>query len=117
MSLADDRFFAACPQAEMKSGDRRVFELAGQPVLLLMSGKQIFAIRNRCTHLDFTLDQGRQIGCEIICRRHGARFDLRTGRAVSGPAVRAVAVYETRINAGVIEIGIPEVAANPAWPY
>jgi nitrite reductase/ring-hydroxylating ferredoxin subunit len=67
--------------------------------------------------LDFTLDNGRQIGLEIICRQHGARFDLRTGRAVSGPAVRAVDIYETRIKDGVIEIGIPEAAANPAWPY
>ncbi len=117
MTLADDRFFPLCPLADLKSTDRRAFEIDGRSVLLLKLGQQLFAMRNRCTHLDFPLDTGRQIGFEIMCRQHGARFDIRTGRAAGGPAVRALEIYETRVVDGVVEIGLPERAAADPWPF
>jgi 3-phenylpropionate/trans-cinnamate dioxygenase ferredoxin subunit len=117
MSLDEDRFFSACADAELKSGERRALELDGQPVLLVKLGTRLYAMRNRCTHLDFALDNGRLIGTEIICRRHGARFSLQDGRALGGPAVRRLDIYETRVVDGMIEILVPPAKDNAGWPY
>lgn len=97
-------FVRLCPAAELASGKRRTCIVDGVPVLLIRIGQQVFAFENRCTHLDFPLDDGRQIGFELICRRHGARFDIRTGRAVGGPAIKALRLYEARIKGGWIEL-------------
>jgi 3-phenylpropionate/trans-cinnamate dioxygenase ferredoxin subunit len=104
--------FVAVGAAAMKSGERCVFEIEGRTVLLLKIGNELFAVSNRCTHLDYPLDTGRLIGCELMCRKHGARFDLRTGRALGGPAVRRLEIYPTRINGADIEIGIPQAAQD-----
>jgi 3-phenylpropionate/trans-cinnamate dioxygenase ferredoxin subunit len=43
----------------------------------------------------------------VICPRHGARFCLRTGAALTPPAYEPVRTYATRINNGVIEVQGP----------
>ncbi len=55
-----------------------VFNIAGQ----------FFAIGDVCTHDDGPLGDGELEGYEIVCPRHGAHFDVRTGKAIRLPAVR-----------------------------
>lgn len=100
----DARFQRLCPLAELPSGKRRAFEIDGRPILVLRVGREVFAIDNRCTHLDFPLDNGRQIGFELICRHHGARFDIRTGEAKGGPAVLGLRTYPARIEGDWVEV-------------
>ena len=47
-------------------------------------------------------------GYEISCPRHGARFDVRTGRVLSLPAVQSVSAYPVRAREGFLEIGFPD---------
>ncbi len=58
------------------------------------------AIEDICTHDDAELTGGEIEGCEIICPRHGARFCLRTGRALTPPAYEPVRVFETKLADG-----------------
>lgn len=116
LELPEDRYFDLCDAAEMRNGERRAFEVDGRPVLLVRIGQQFLAVQNRCTHLDFPLDSGRQIGFEIMCRKHGARFDLRDGRAACGPAVKRLPVYPTHISEGRIRVGLPPLTHDPIWP-
>ena len=48
---------------------------------------EFFCIEDLCTHDGGTLVEGELDGCQIICPRHGARFDVRTGEALTLPAV------------------------------
>jgi 3-phenylpropionate/trans-cinnamate dioxygenase ferredoxin subunit len=45
---------------------------------------------------------------EIICPRHGARFDIRTGEVLALPAIKDVPVYPVRVHGGMVEIGVEE---------
>jgi len=110
--LVPTRFFPLCATSEIKNGARRIFQIKGISILLLKFGQEIYAIQNRCTHLDYSLDNGRQIGFEIICAKHGARFDLRSGKALGGPAVHPLITYKTQILEEIIEVGIPESPEN-----
>lgn len=57
-----------------------------------------YCIDDVCTHDGGTLSDGAHEGCEIKCPRHGARFDFRTGKALSMPATEATTVHEVRVD-------------------
>lgn len=59
-------------------------EAAGRPVMLARAGGQIVAFGGNCTHAFAPLSEGRIEDGTVICARHGARFDLGTGKALSG---------------------------------
>jgi nitrite reductase/ring-hydroxylating ferredoxin subunit len=83
-------------------------ELDGQPVLLLSADGHIFAIGNQCTHQAASLDKGvvRSAGSQatVTCPAHGSMFRLEDGRVVRGPASKPVPAYDTRVEAGRIQI-------------
>lgn len=72
--------------------------VAGRRVIAVArSGGQFFAIEDVCTHDGAELTGGTIEGTEIICPRHGARFCLRTGEALTPPAYEPVRVFETKV--------------------
>jgi nitrite reductase/ring-hydroxylating ferredoxin subunit len=80
----------------------------GRPVLLASVDGQVHALRNQCSHAHGSFDRGRLRGHVITCPHHGARFDVRDGRCVGGPADQPIDHYETRISGGVIEVCLPD---------
>jgi 3-phenylpropionate/trans-cinnamate dioxygenase ferredoxin subunit len=56
-----------------------------------------YAIDDVCTHDGGPLDQGEVIGDQIECPRHGARFDVRTGKAMTLPAIFPVKTYPVKV--------------------
>ena len=65
-----------------------------------------FAIEDVCTHDGNPLADGPVEGLEVICPRHGARFCLRTGAALSPPAYEPVATFPVAITHGRLCIGL-----------
>lgn len=99
-----------CALSDIPNGRHRAFAVDGRSVLIFRIDSTLHAIENRCTHLDFPLAGGRQIGCEIICRQHGARFDIRTGRAVGGPAVDPVRTFAVALAGDRIALSLDRSA-------
>ncbi len=86
--------------ADLRSGETRSLALGRRMVALVRSGDDYYAIDDVCTHDGAELAGGEIEGAEIICPRHGARFCLRTGAALTPPAYEPVRVYPTRIDQG-----------------
>jgi 3-phenylpropionate/trans-cinnamate dioxygenase ferredoxin component len=61
---------------------------------------RLYAIEDRCSHDDGPLCEGDREGFCVICPRHGARFDLRTGAVLSLPATEDVEAFEVVVRAG-----------------
>lgn len=78
----------------------------GVEVLLCKCEDKIFAIEDVCTHDGAPLDQGELEGCRIICPRHGANFDVRTGEALTLPAVVPLPTYRVRIEGDDIFVDV-----------
>lgn len=93
---------------ELEDGDRLFIELDDQAIILLAVDGDYYAVRDVCTHDDGPLGEGDLDGCQLICPRHGARFDIRTGEALTLPAVVDVPVFPVRVVEGIIEVGIPK---------
>ena len=79
-------------------------------VLIFNLGGQYCAIEDVCTHDGGPLGEGElvqgenQQACQIECPRHGARFDVRTGRALSLPAVVPIPVYAVEIDGETVKV-------------
>lgn len=69
----------------------------GVEVLLCRCGGELYAVEDVCTHDGAPLDQGQLEGCRIVCPRHGANFDVRTGEALTLPAVLPLPKYTVRV--------------------
>ncbi len=82
-------------------------EVDGVPVVVVRCGKDLYAVEDRCTH-DGESFAGAQVeSCELICPRHGSRFDLRTGDALTPPAYEPVRTYAVREHDGRILVEQP----------
>jgi nitrite reductase/ring-hydroxylating ferredoxin subunit len=71
-----------------------------EEILLVRRGSEVFALGYLCSHQDKELEGGQCAGDAWICPHHGARFDLRTGAALSMPAIEAVPRYEVKTEGG-----------------
>jgi 3-phenylpropionate/trans-cinnamate dioxygenase ferredoxin subunit len=86
--------------ADLHDGEAISIPVGRRMVAVVRSGDEYFAIEDICTHDGAELTGGTVEGAEIICPRHGARFCLRTGQALSPPAYEPVRVFETKTTDG-----------------
>lgn len=83
--------------SELTEGSQTAVCVDGLSVVVVRDGGEFFALRNNCTHQDFPLLGGEVTQGKITCRKHGAKFELATGKAKSLPAVKAVQLYRIEI--------------------
>ena len=94
------KWIDAGPAAKLRDGQAISIAAGRRMIAVARSGAEYFAIEDICTHDGAELTGGAIEGTEIICPRHGARFCLRTGEALSPPAYEPVRVFETKVEGG-----------------
>lgn len=87
-------------------GKIKVVEVGERRIALCNYNGTIYAISDECTHDRGPLDQGELVGNEVECPRHGARFDITTGRATRLPAVRPVQTFKAVVTDGAIAVEV-----------
>lgn len=83
---------------EIGEGGVKLVDVGGDEVAVFNIAGDYYALADVCTHDGGTLADGTVEGHEIECPRHGARFDIRTGKVTAPPAYEAVQTYPVRIN-------------------
>ncbi len=101
-------YYRISPVNEFQDGERLFIQVEDQPIVIFSFGGEFLATGDVCTHDGGEIGDGEIVGEEIVCPRHGARFNLRTGEAKSLPAVTGIPVYPIRIVDEFLEIGIPK---------
>ena len=90
-------FMTACRFADVPDEGALRVVLDGEPVAVVRSAGEVFAIRDVCSHADVALSEGEVDDCTIECWLHGSRFDLRTGAPIGLPATVPVPVYPAKV--------------------
>jgi len=85
-------------------GEYEVLELEDTAVAVFNIDGQYYAIEDLCTHDGEELAGGPVEGDQVICPRHGARFCIRTGAALTPPAYEPVASFEVRLHEGMVQV-------------
>ncbi len=101
-------FIEISPASELPSGQRLFVDVGDRPIVIFNIAGQFFAIGDVCTHDDGPLGDGDIEGFNIVCPRHGAEFDVRTGKVMQMPAVVDIPAYPVRVVDGQIQVGIPK---------
>lgn len=63
-----------------------------------------YAIEDVCTHDYGQLTGGEMEGCEVVCPRHGAKFDITSGEALTPPAYEPVDTFPIKIEDGRVYV-------------
>lgn len=101
-------YLEIAPVSELPNGERMFVDVGDIPIVIFNIGGQLFAIGDVCTHDDGPLGDGDVEGFNVTCPRHGAKFDIRTGKVTSMPAVEDIPAYPVQIRDGTIFLGVPK---------
>lgn len=91
-------------QGAVPVGEARVYAVDGKHIALCNVDGTLYAIDDVCTHDGGPLGEGLLEGDEIECPRHGARFDVKTGKALTLPAVMPVGSYPVQVDGDEIKV-------------
>jgi len=78
--------------------------LGDKDICVARIGNEVFAVADICTHSEASLSEGDISNYKIECWLHGAEFDLRTGDALTPPAVEALETFEVRRDGDTVTI-------------
>ena len=87
---------------ELEPGGRKSVVVDECPALLLRVGEEFFAIEDVCSHDGQPLTDGPLDRKQIMCPRHGARFDIATGQALCMPAIEPIKSFEIEVREGIV---------------
>jgi 3-phenylpropionate/trans-cinnamate dioxygenase ferredoxin subunit len=85
-------------------GTVRTVEIEGTAIAVFNLHDHYYAIEDVCSHEAETLSDGEVEGEEIVCPRHGARFSILTGRALSPPAHEPVTTFPVQVEGGMVQV-------------
>lgn len=97
-----------CPLSELPPGAMRLVEIQDLEIGVFNCDGTVYAIEDRCSHDDGPLVEGvlDQASCTIECPRHGARFDLKTGKPQTLPAYLPVDTFPVIIDNDMIKLEV-----------
>jgi len=91
---------------QLTPGKPMRIEKDGKSICVAKIGDEVFAIDDTCSHSDASLSEGDITDFKIECWLHGAEFDLRTGQALTLPAVQALETYAVKIDGNSVTVEI-----------
>ena len=102
-----DEFVKVASVEAVPLGEMTAVEVNGEGVLLVNLEGEYYALSEECTHAFGRLSMGTLKGHEVKCPSHDAWFNLKTGDAVTRPAIYPLVRYEVRVEGGDILVGPP----------
>ena len=97
-----------CPIDQLPPGERKLVEWEDMEILVVNCDGDIYAIEDRCSHDDGELGEGtlHTDRCAVECPRHGALFDLKSGKPLTLPAYQSVETFPVRLDGDTITLEV-----------
>jgi 3-phenylpropionate/trans-cinnamate dioxygenase ferredoxin subunit len=100
-------FIKVAETSDIPAGTVKVVVVSDRRIALCNVGGEFFAIDDICTHDGGPLDQGELESDVIECPRHGARFNVKTGKVLALPAVKPLNTYPLKVEGNEIRVAVP----------
>ena len=101
-------FVKVAQVADVPEGGKQYFEVDDRLVVVFRVDNRFYCLDDICTHDGGPLGEGSLDGHQIACPRHGARFDVRTGDALTMPATEATAAHQVKVDGDALYVRIRE---------
>jgi 3-phenylpropionate/trans-cinnamate dioxygenase ferredoxin subunit len=95
-------FVAVAKEGEIEEGKVKVVRMGDMPIGVTKVDGEFFAFADVCTHDDGPVAEGDLDDYIIECPRHGAKFDIRTGKVRQLPAVVPIPVYAVKVEGDAV---------------
>ena len=95
-------FVVVAKADEIEEGTVKVVRVGDMPIGLTKIEGEFFAFADVCTHDDGPVAEGELDEYIIECPRHGAKFDIRTGKVKQLPAVTPIPVYTVKTDGDAV---------------
>ena len=92
--------------SQLEQGKPVKVEKDGKTICVARVGDEVFAVDDTCSHSDASLSEGDVADFKIECWLHGAEFDLRTGEALTPPAVAPLHTYGVHVDGDSVTVEI-----------
>lgn len=111
--MSDEGWQKAGRLEDLREGSPVKVKVGEDDVCIVLLDGAVHAFGNKCPHYECPINEGVIVGNAVICRCHDARFDLRTGKLLSAPALNDLPVYPVRTENGDVLLGPVE---KPRFP-
>lgn len=101
-------------EGELADPGKTLVEIEGEMIALFHVGGVYYALDDVCTHDGGPLADGELVDYAIACPRHGAQFDIRSGEALTMPAVRATKAHRVKVEDGGVWVAVGESPLSPS---
>jgi 3-phenylpropionate/trans-cinnamate dioxygenase ferredoxin subunit len=101
-----DSFVCVAKTSEIPVGQVKEVQVDGKHLLVCHTEQGFYVIDDTCTHDDGPLGDGWLEGNAIECPRHGARFDVTTGKVLCLPAAVPIRSYPVRVDGDDVTVGL-----------
>ncbi len=98
------KWVSIAKKTDVSEGKISVFSVEGKEIAISYVNGEFFAFLNSCTHMELPLDEGCIEGTVIECPHHGAKFDLKTGKAIQLPAAAPLEIFKVKVVGDEIQI-------------
>ena len=99
-------FITVAKASEIPAGQFKPVVAQGKQLLVCHTAEGFFAVDDTCTHDDGPLADGWLEGQAIECPRHGARFDVRTGKVLCLPAAVGIRSYPVTVDGDDVKVSV-----------
>ena len=106
-------FHKIAKTGDLAPGEVNVYEVEGHRVALCNVAGEFHAIEDVCTQAAGPRAEGELIGNQIRCPRHGAKFDVTTGKALTLPAVKPVPKHDVKVEGDDVYVALSEAKVSP----
>lgn len=101
-------FVKVAEVSDVPDPGKHLVEVEDRLVVLIHAGGQFYCIDDVCTHDGGPLGEGVLDDCTIACPRHGAKFDIRTGAALTMPATEPTIVHQVRVDGNDVLVALSD---------
>jgi 3-phenylpropionate/trans-cinnamate dioxygenase ferredoxin component len=97
-----------CPVEELPPGEMKLVHAGEISIGVYNCAGSFYALEDRCSHDDGPLVEGdwEPEECVVVCPRHGSRFDIETGRALTLPAYLPVETFPVKVEDGLVKVSL-----------
>ena len=106
-------FYEVAKKDSVPEGTMKAFKIQDKDILVVNYNGSYYAISSKCTHVVGDLSKGVLEGNIVKCPRHGSRFDVTTGKNISGPKMGFLKLktgdepaYEVKVEGDSIMVNI-----------
>lgn len=111
--MADVNWTRAGKESNLREGKPVAVTAGGQRVVVVKGPDGLHACGGKCTHYGGPLEKGLLVGTVIQCPWHSARFEVKTGRVLSPPALEDAGCCDVKVEDGIVYVTAPREAPPP----